>query len=384
MHWDRGQGTLGGWILSNHVTFVTPTLNPLGKAGQLPLWTETLQSAGWRVSVVSLRDRPDPRVAVRYPNTELHCFGLRAREWSRWRELKSLVSGLRTDVLHLWDCPGKVQWWLGGIAPRLALTEFERPLPASRWRRRDAGQPAMVLAFDPTLAVAANSQPALQSAAAAVATAPQVQTVLKAVPQTLERPDQTRRRLLHELELPEDSQLIVAAAELTPDTHCKDLIWGIDQLRIIRDDVHLLLLGSGRQRSRLERFLGLTEAIPATHFLGDRGDGPEIVAAADIFWQADLTTYLPDGLLVALASGVPVVSAYGPATSSAVWPQQTAWVADTSARYHYARWSKFFLEESERAAQLASQASEQTVRSFSLAAASARIREVYSELVSLG
>ena len=366
--------------MSNQVTFVTPSLNPLGNAGQLPLWCETLQESGWGVTVFSLRDPVGSNYAPRYPGVELHCLALKPREWSRWGELKALVTERPVDVLHFWDCPAQICWWLGRRAGLWATTSFDRRLNHRlELLSRTGGSrhlPQVDLVFDPQLAAEAEVNPTWSSDS--VSTALSAVLAPKAIPRTLERRELTRARLREELALPPDVKLVVAAAEFKPETHCKDLVWGIDQLKIIRDDIHLLLLGSGRQRNQLERFLSLTEAESRTHFLGDRPDGPEIVAAADIFWQADLTNYLPEGLLLALAAGVPVVSAYGPNTSSVVLPQQTAWVADTSARYQYARWSKFFLEEPQRAAQLAAQAIEQTVGRFSPGPVKTWIREVYS------
>lgn len=363
--------------MNKRVTFVTPRLHPLGNAGQLPFWCETLAAAGWLVTVVSLQDKPGNQDALRYPGIDLHCLALRPRTWSRWRELQSLIAGLRADVLHLWDCPAGLQWWLGRRAGRLLVTSFSRSEPnlLARWQ---SGTVAMELVFDPQLAEELGPERAAGSTSLAVRAAATL--VPKAIPRTLERRQLTRARLCAELDLPAEAKLIVGAAELAPETHCKDLLWGIDQLKIIRDDTHLLLMGQGRQRRQLERFLSLTEAESRVHFLGDRADGPEIIAAADIFWQADLTRYLPEGLLLALAAGVPVVSAYGPNTSSVVWPQQTAWVADTAARYQYARWSKFFLEEPGRAAELAAQAKQQMLRDFSHGPVKARILDVYAEV----
>ncbi|MFO0036707.1 MAG: hypothetical protein ACK55S_16015, partial [Planctomycetota bacterium] len=74
--------------MSKHAVFVTPSLDPLGNAGQLPFWIETLQAAGWRVTLIALRERATDGFSIRYPGVELHCLGLLPRQWSRWREVK--------------------------------------------------------------------------------------------------------------------------------------------------------------------------------------------------------------------------------------------------------------------------------------------------------
>ena len=69
-----------------------------------------------------------------------------------------------------------------------------------------------------------------------------------------EPPATTRRQLLAELELPDDSRLIGLVGRLWPQKRVKDAIWAADLLKVIRDDVHLLVIGDGPQRDRLRRF----------------------------------------------------------------------------------------------------------------------------------
>ena len=386
--------------MNRTVFFVTPTLFPLGNSGQLEHWCKILVTSGWKVIVGVLHGEPNPDQQVRYPGTELRWLGIRRREWSGWTRLANELSSERPKVLHFWDCPDAVYRVTRHFSGRRLETLFAfqnsqewawrgRRIPPCDWRLVYNGE----LLARPLEATDTDSISRDQAESGELLTRPRrglsqmrrlaerERLIHKAPLVTYESREMTRVRLRRQLGLPTDTKFVVGAAMFRPDTDCKDLIWGIDQLKIVRDDPHLLLLGRGPQQAKLERFLSLTEVESNTHFLGERADGPEIVAAADIFWQADLTVHQPDGLLLALANGVPAVAAYGEGTRDLVLPQQTAWVARPGARYEYARWSKFFLEEQERAAQLSAQAREYVAMTFPLERLEQEVREIYDELL---
>lgn len=385
--------------MNRTVYFVTPTLFPLGNSGQLEHWCKILVASGWRVVVGILHGDPNPDLQVKYAGTELRWLRIRRREWSGWTRLTKELSTERPSVLHFWDCPeavyrvtrhfsGRRLETVFGFNEQLAWSWPGGRVPPCDWRLvYDAGllaTPMESSQLDSAMLEERESGRLLTQSHRVVwlgsRSAERERLVHKAPLEMHESREVTRARLRRQFGLPVDTKFVVGAAAFRPDTDCKDLIWGIDQLKIIRDDPHLLLLGRGSQQAKLERFLSLTEVESNTHFLGERADGPEIVAAADIFWQADLTVYQPDGLLIALAHGVPTVAAYGDSTRDLVLPQQTAWVARPGARYEYARWSKFFLEEQERASQLSTQAREYVAIKFPLERLEQEVSEIYSEL----
>gem|GEM_PF-2128247 len=385
--------------MNRTVYFVTPTLFPLGNSGQLEHWCKILVASGWKVVVAILHGDPNPDLQVRYTGTVLRWLGIRRREWSGWTQLAKELSAERPSVLHFWDCPESVYRVTRHFSGRRLETVFGfSEQRAWNWRGGRIPPCDWRLVYDAELLATPTESSQSESArlehvefgglltrsSRAVSRGSRLavreRLVHKAPLETHESREVTRARLREQFGLPADTKFVVGAAAFRPDTDCKDLIWGVDQLKIVRDDPHLLLLGRGPQQAKLERFLSLTEVESNTHFLGERADGPEIVAAADIFWQADLTVYQPDGLLLALAKGVPSVAAYGNGTRDLVLPQQTAWVARPGARYEYARWSKFFLEEQERASQLSIQARDYVAMKFPLERLEREVREIYSEL----
>jgi glycosyltransferase involved in cell wall biosynthesis len=189
-----------------------------------------------------------------------------------------------------------------------------------------------------------------------------------------------RAEIQQALKIPATSILIAAAAELTPATRCKDLIWAIDLLCCVRDDVHLLLLGDGAQRWRLNRFLDSTEAQGHVHFLGRPPDADQIVAAADIFWQADLTQAMSDGALLAMAAHVPLVCALGTTTNGFARHQQTAFAVKYKSRDQFARWTKFLLEQNDRAELMAKQARQFVQENFPLERMIRQFESIYDSI----
>lgn len=71
---------------------------------------------------------------------------------------------------------------------------------------------------------------------------------------------------------------------------------------------HLLVIGDGELREELQaqsERLGLGKHI---HFLGNRGDVPDLLAASDLFVLPSLWEGLPMALIEAMASGLPIVA----------------------------------------------------------------------------
>ena len=81
-----------------------------------------------------------------------------------------------------------------------------------------------------------------------------------------------REQLLDELGIPKDSKLIGAIGRLWPQKRLKDLIWATDIIKCVRDDTHLLIVGDGPQRWRLERYAEQVAISDRVHFLGSRDD----------------------------------------------------------------------------------------------------------------
>lgn len=121
-----------------------------------------------------------------------------------------------------------------------------------------------------------------------------------------------RTTLLEELALPLESKLIGVCGPLLPQQRVKDAIWAADLLKCVRDDVHLLVLGEGPHRWRLERYRRQVQITDRVHFLGNRSDEPEILASLDCCWETGQGDEVSMPMLEAMSAGVPVVAVDSP------------------------------------------------------------------------
>ncbi len=110
--------------------------------------------------------------------------------------------------------------------------------------------------------------------------------------------------LENELGIPKDAPWLGVVGRLAPEKGHTYLLQALAQQQ---QPFHLLVIGDGSLRSTLEdkvRSLNLEEKV---HFLGLRGDLPQLFSSLDLMVLPSLREGLPLVLLEALASGVPVL-----------------------------------------------------------------------------
>jgi len=67
-----------------------------------------------------------------------------------------------------------------------------------------------------------------------------------------------------------------------------------------------------------------------------------------------------------MANAVPVISVYGDGTQEAILHQQTGMAVNYGARDEFARWTKFLIEKTDAARQLADQGKAHVLETFPL------------------
>jgi glycosyltransferase involved in cell wall biosynthesis len=187
-----------------------------------------------------------------------------------------------------------------------------------------------------------------------------------------------RRKLLQLGGLGEHFNVAGAVAPLVPRSRLKDLIWATDLLTCIRDDVHFFIFGRGTQRWRLEKFAFQTEAGHHVHFIDSEMHAAELIPGLDFFWQSHLNEPLPSAMVHAMQNNVPVVSNYGAGTSELITPQETGFATNFGARDEFARWTKFLLEKTDSAKQLAEQGRASLEGRYPVAEMANAYRDVYN------
>lgn len=195
-------------------------------------------------------------------------------------------------------------------------------------------------------------------------------------------PQTTRRQLLAELGLPENSRLIGLVGRLWPQKRVKDAIWSADLLKVIRDDVHLLIIGDGPQRDRLHRYRDQVCIRGKVHFLGERGDVPRLLPHFDVLWSTSAYEGQSNVILEAMASGVPVVATDIPGTRELVVAGTTGYLVPVGDRAGLAKYTERLLNDSALAGRFSHSARERVQSEFSVAKMIERHAKLYRELLS--
>ena len=198
------------------------------------------------------------------------------------------------------------------------------------------------------------------------------------------RPTPRRGQILAELGLPERSRLVGLVGRLWPQKRVKDAIWAADLLKVIRDDVHLLVFGDGPHRDRLLRFRDQVVIGDKVHFLGQRNDVSGWMPHFDVLWSTSGYEGQSNAILEAMAAGVPVVATDIPGTRELVVPGETGFLVQVGHRAGFARWTNQLLDDAALAGRLGQAGRERAAREFSVEAMVSRYVELYGEVAGLG
>jgi glycosyltransferase involved in cell wall biosynthesis len=157
-----------------------------------------------------------------------------------------------------------------------------------------------------------------------------------------------------------------------------ELLWALDQIRCVRDDVYLLVIGDGDARPLFERYARLYEIADHVRFLGWRTDAAAIIAGLDVYCTASLQTGCSLAVLEAMARRVPVVAADTPPHRQVITNGETGFLVDTRQRSEMARWCLRMLEDEESAHRMREAAKRRAVEQFSIQPFVAHYRDLYA------
>jgi glycosyltransferase involved in cell wall biosynthesis len=114
--------------------------------------------------------------------------------------------------------------------------------------------------------------------------------------------------VLDELLLPASTKIILSVGLLEKRKNHSFMIRSLAQLLESNDDVHLLFAGTGYLQKSLELLCKKLKVSQKVHFLGYRNDIPRLMNSADVLIHASRREGVPQVIVQAIASNVPVVS----------------------------------------------------------------------------
>lgn len=193
--------------------------------------------------------------------------------------------------------------------------------------------------------------------------------------------DATRCQLLDELKCPGDARLIGVVGRLWPQKRVKDLIWAADLLRVLHDNLRLLVIGDGPERSTLHRFARLASDLDHIRFLGHRDDVWRIMPHLDVFWNGSGYEGQSNSVMEAMAASVPVVASDVAGNRELVVHGETGYLVPIAGRAARARATDQILTDPTLAARLGAAAKQRMAEHFSVEENIRRHAELYRELI---
>ena len=174
-----------------------------------------------------------------------------------------------------------------------------------------------------------------------------------------------RDELLDEFGLPHNSRLIGIVGRLWPQKRIKDAIWAGELISAVRDDTHLLIIGDGPQRWRLERFCEQVHVSNRIHFLGHRSDVLRLLPHFDCLWLTSEYEGMPNSIMEAMAAAVPVVATNIPGNRDLVIATETGHLVPVGDRAGFARVTHQLLDDNVRREKLGAAGRRRVIEHFS-------------------
>jgi glycosyltransferase involved in cell wall biosynthesis len=332
------------------ILHIIPTLDRSGAEKQLVLLATRLPRDAFEVHVCTLTRGGPLAGELQQAGIRLTCIEKRWKyDPSAWWRLRRHVADIQPDLVQTW------LFAANSYGRTAALSAGVKCVVASE-RCVDQWKAWHHLALDRTLA---------KRSAAIIVNSRGVQEFYQqhGIPQDMLRlihngmgpaaaSSTTREQLLTELKLPSGTRLIGAVGRLWPQKRLKDLIWATDLLQVIRDDIHLLVIGDGPQREALQRYARLCHVAGRVHFLGMRHDVPSLMPHFDALWLASSYEGLPNVVMEAMSAGVPVVASDIPGNRELVVHGQTGFLVRIGDRAGFGRFAHKILEDSALQARL--------------------------------
>jgi glycosyltransferase involved in cell wall biosynthesis len=101
---------------------------------------------------------------------------------------------------------------------------------------------------------------------------------------------------------------VVTVANLRPEKGHDTLISAASRVVDARPDAEFLIVGDGPLRKSLQRQVDMRGLSGLVRFLGERSDIPALLASSDMFVLPSRSEACPNGVLEAMAAGLPIVA----------------------------------------------------------------------------
>lgn len=352
------------------VSLLIPTLDQSGAEKQLALLATSLPRDEFEVQVIALTRGGPYEALLKKHDIPVTILNKRFKfDPLAYRALKKTIQKQQPDILHTWLFAANSY---GRMAvKRLAATQktpkvivSERCVDSwkSKWQfnvdRRLLPQTSLVVG---------NSQGVVDF----YREKGTPESMLRVVRNGIPTPDtsvseSTRRQLYQEHNIPENARLIAFVGRLARQKRIEDLLWAVQLIRQMNEDLILLIVGDGPEREKLKEAAHQFTVTPNVRFLGHRTDVDKLFPLFEVFLLASDFEGQSNSIMEAMSYGVPVVASDIPPNRELVIDGETGFLTDVGDSTGFSQYAERILADPELAKQLGSAAQKRMQEDFSV------------------
>jgi glycosyltransferase involved in cell wall biosynthesis len=362
------------------VALVIPTLDQSGAEKQLTLLAQGLPTDRFVPHVFALTRGGPYEAALQQAGVPVTVIGKRWKfdPWAA-RRLKHALQQFAPDVVHSW-------LFAANAYTRLALGSHPPwPIIVSE-RCVDSWKAGWQLWLDRrlisrTTRLVGNS-PSVVDFYRHVGYPPDRLAMIPNGVTPVETTPALRTQLRQQLGLHDDVFLVVSIGRLAMQKRVKDAMWAVETLRQSRPQLHLVIVGDGPERQRLEEYSRAIQVTDHAHFVGHQARATEWLSAADAFVLASSFEGMSNSLMEAMSAAVPVVVSDIPANTELVTHRETGLLFKPGDTVGIMQALRCLIDEPALRTQLAHAAREHIVRQFSVEQMVTRYADLYRDLIA--
>lgn len=286
------------------LAFVIPTLDQSGAERQLSLLATSLPKDQFLIKVFALNRGGYFADFLSGNGIEVEVLQKRFRfDPFTYIRLKRSLSKFQPQIVQSWLFSANSYVRFPGVcAHGTKIIVSERCVDSwkSRWQ----------LALDQKLAnrmefLTANSQAVALFYERLGVAASRIKVIPNGIPIPEPPPDSSALR--REFQFDDNVFLLGFAGRLAPQKRLADLVWGFQLLRQVHDNVRLVLIGDGPERTRLHEIAQHFGCLDKVVFTGHRSDAYKLISGLDAFCLASEFEGMSNSLMEAMSAGVPCV-----------------------------------------------------------------------------
>ncbi len=162
----------------------------------------------------------------------------------------------------------------------------------------------------------------------------------------------SRDAVLAEFDIPPGAKVVGFVGRLARQKRVNDLVWAMQLLRQLTDNVYFLVIGDGPERPRLMRLARQLTCDALTRFVGHRNDATRLIGLLDVFWLASDFEGMSNSVMEAMAAAVPVVVSDIPTNRELVVDGETGFFVKVGDSVGFAQFADRILAERDLAGRL--------------------------------